>query len=490
MKNLLVAAVLVVAACSGQKPGDAPAEPGVVTLATFTGEVDPVAGTITIRTDQAPAELHGRTGMTIPEGSSTVTIANSGSAWNGTTSPTSACGGATVTGANVVVTQRYASPAFLGAVYAEIVILSGTGAEACNSAAAPTGLSASKGLWFYGTLNADSPSATREWDFSFTSSQKTTFSGRIVAVRGDTFTTSLPADAGWAYSMDYNGVNMVYGSGATSNLVFANLDGSYSNLSDALPAQVMSVRADTSSGRIWFTTDNDGLSKGWAGYLASGGTGVVSGKPSENNSPNLDAITVDPDDPAKAWFYGSQSGLSTIWSITVGSPPTFSSFAGGGAGNGLAIGADKNIYLTHYGANTIQKYSRAGALIATYTTPTGCRGPGYIMRNASDGNLWFTAGGDAAVCSMTTGGSFTAEGAVPNARALVLGPSNQVWSTNMGAPPSAYRIIRGDPTYAVQLGGAWSIGGIAASPDIVGPPAYPAAVWVRNGSYGLVRLQP
>ena len=152
MKRLIVVVALVSAACGSQKPVEPLPSPGYVTIGTFTGEVDVEAGSFSVRSDEGAAPL-ARTQVVIPESSTTVTVANAGASWNGTVR-TGQCGDAPVTGANVVVTQRYPTPTFLGAVYAEITSVSATGVSACNSVAVPTGLgvSAQYGLWSHGSL--------------------------------------------------------------------------------------------------------------------------------------------------------------------------------------------------------------------------------------------------------------------------------------------------------------------------------------------------
>ena len=54
MKRLLVA-VLVLAGCASKAPQERPLPPGMVTVATFTAEADPVARTFTIRTQPTAA---------------------------------------------------------------------------------------------------------------------------------------------------------------------------------------------------------------------------------------------------------------------------------------------------------------------------------------------------------------------------------------------------------------------------------------------------
>ena len=52
MKRLLVVAALLSTACGSQGPTDSSPPPGSVTLGTFTGEVDLVAGTFSVRADR------------------------------------------------------------------------------------------------------------------------------------------------------------------------------------------------------------------------------------------------------------------------------------------------------------------------------------------------------------------------------------------------------------------------------------------------------
>ena len=179
MKRMLAVAVILAAGCSAEKPKQSPASPETVVLATFTGEVDVARGTFVVTTDPTIA---GRaagfsTHLVVPEPGG-VTVANSGLPWNKDRSPTGACGGVNVTGANVIVTQQYASPVFLGAVYASIDELVGTGVNGCNSDPVPNGVTAPYGNWSYGRISQGSP-VTKEWDFVTGTTARFIFKGKI-----------------------------------------------------------------------------------------------------------------------------------------------------------------------------------------------------------------------------------------------------------------------------------------------------------------------
>jgi len=126
MRSMLVVAVLLAAGCSAAR-NDAVAEnplpPGYAALATFTGEIDMDARTITIRTDPpGPASSASRSGLTLPEGGTTVSIANGSTPAKVT--GTGSCAGYEVLTTDVVLTMNYPSPKFLGGLYAEITTLS------------------------------------------------------------------------------------------------------------------------------------------------------------------------------------------------------------------------------------------------------------------------------------------------------------------------------------------------------------------------------
>ena len=521
--TLWIAAVLIGAGCSPVAPPERPGSPGLpgVELARFVGEVDGATGSFSIQALESAAAVPGPGRLEIPTGAGSVTIANAGPAWNRAKSPTHACSDADVTGANVVLTQKYASPTFLGAVYAQIDAVSATGVQACNNAAKPSGLSDTWGLWSYGSLNWGTPTAaaassTAEWNWVTASASRFTFTGSIRGVLGDLYP---PAPGGLDSAcigttcITYDGSHVVYASASTTGLVFVNLDGTYASTSQRLPARANSLAADATNGRIWFTTDPL-VGTAYAGYLSTTGADVVSGPTTAAANPTLGSIVVDPDDATRAWFFewvpGGTANLSGsyIFSVTVGSTPGRAFFGNGtGAASGLAIlgsGAAKRLYLTYRGLDIIEQYDAAGVIHGTVSSATldaaGCQGPADVIADTAGGKLWFSAATSGAVCTLTatqaTPPVFTVTrvGSISNPRGLVRTPgSGQVWAVSFSdttTPGEVQRMIPGDPSYPVAVPGTSTLESITASPAVAGPPAYPEALWITNGSGGLVRLQP
>ena len=512
-RTFWVAAALLGAGCAPGATPEPPRFPGLpgVELARFAGEVDPATGTVAIRMLDASSPGSARDRVVIPSGASSVTIANSGSAWNNAKSPTAACSNANVTGANVIITQKYgqsSSPSFLGAVYAQIDTVSASGTQACNNAPKPTGLSDAYGLWSYGSLNWGTPTAaaassTVEWDWTWTSGSRFTFSGTIQGVMGDLVSTGLDPACNWYSCIVYDGSHVVYASASTARLLFVNLDGSHAITSDLLPAKGTSLAADAVNGRVWFTTEELG-GTGYAGYLSTTGTDVAS-RATAASAPTLGSIVIDPDGATKAWFLETVTGSgggSWVYSITVGAPPVLA-FKGLGTGvaNGLAIlgsGAAKRIYVTYRGLDIIEQYDSDVVLQGTVSSGTltaaGCRGPAEIISDTAGGKLWFSAETSGAVCTLTPALSVAQVGAITNPRGLVQAPSNdRVWAVSFSdttTPGQVQRMIPGDPPFPVAVPGTSTLQSITASPAVAGTPAYPEALWITNGAGGLVRLRP
>ena len=185
MKRLLVA-VLVLAGCASRAPEERPLPPGMVAIATFTVDADPVAGTFTIRSQPTAAgRARGMTGLvsTDIKVENDLTAPVSPNPWFLETEDRG-CGAGTETwGAYVRVTSLLGDSTWLGGVYAEITDFQGdAGSEGCNSAAAPEGLNADFGLWSYPTISPGTDgSQSVAWTFGRVSATAVHFSGRIVA---------------------------------------------------------------------------------------------------------------------------------------------------------------------------------------------------------------------------------------------------------------------------------------------------------------------
>ena len=509
MKKLIVAAAVMMAGCSaGMKdtPTEATLPPGYVTLATFTGEVDPIQGTFTIKTDATSSGVaESRLArLVIPEGSSTVTIANTGTTpnvdvWNNHASPTGACGGALVTGARVNVTLGLPSPAFLGAVYARITDVSGTNIVACGTVATPSGLTGTTwGIWSYGTLTQAVKTQTAEWNFLTSTGARFDFRGEIIAVKVTTPIAS-PDDAAMGETVAYNGSNMAYvAANDLTHITFIDFDGTPAGKSPLLPGDVQIIAADNTNGRIWFATTNVAPNWTYVGYVTSDG---VTARWVNRGYTAISSIAPNTTSGLKeAWCVGSQS-------------PTFQQFTIDGSGDvavgigvipvGLyptaaAFGGDGNYWVSapfnlSYGAKgMILVYSQAGALLHSYdgeASPAACVSPQFIIPR-SNGTMAFLAAGK--VCSVTQEGSFSVLGSVAYPRSIVEGTDGYVWAAHGTAgtyfPLQITRLVPGDSTLFTTGFGSVSLFGMTLSPGDTGRPAY---IWsINSASPGLVRLEP
>jgi hypothetical protein len=470
MKKLTVVAALVAAACGAQKPVENSPPPGRVTLATFTGEVNPEKGTFTIRTEPTSTGSTGLdpSALVIPEGASSVTIANAGSTpnvdvWNKHVSPTGACSNALVTGARVIVTQKYPSPTFLGAVYAEITaITGGTGVSACNSSEDPEGLDATWGLWSYGDLTwtpsgiRNPNSKTVEWNFLTGTSAPFSFSGRIVAVKGRVdaaFTNTVSGIRSWGDT----GTQMVVAPNA-NRLRFVAYDGTLGGTSAALSANANTIAVDAS--RIWFTTGSAALDPwhGYVGYMTKTGETVTEIEGDTQSHPLLDAIVTDPSTSTRAWYMSRSRNF--FRSIDAGASPTLGTARPFGSNCGpydMVFGANGNLFFTCQGG-TILEFTTAGALQNTYTPPAGCAGPYAIIRVGA--TLWFTAQTGGAICTMVPTGSnaatFTVVASVFTPLGLVRGPDGNIWATHYSDGTNYFSAVArataaGDASYGLLL---------------------------------------
>ncbi len=426
MKRRIVIAALMFAACGSQKPVENPLPPGYVTVGTFTGEVDKEAGTFTVTTDEGAGPL-SRTHAVIPESATTVTITNTGAVvgtdvWNNAPSPTGACGGANVTGAKVIVTQKYLSPTFLGAVYAEITSVSTTGMKACNSVAAPTGLDlnvepgtdiATYGLWSHGSLawatqGGATTSSTQEWNFlTSISATRFTFSGRIVAMLGGEH-TGFGADTGFYGTLQDTGTRMVYGPNSL-NLQFIKYDGTLDGTSAAaLPAVYPSSLAVDSS-RIWFGTYS---SPTYVGYMNADGSGTSSSVEAYAASVGVKRIRIDPADSTRAFFmYTENVSNSPLKTVSVGDPPTITDVVTiAGRPQDFVFGSNGNIFVTVGSTDldsAIREYTKAGVLVNTYLTGANCLTPTGLTQT-SGGTFWFGANTNSTICTLVPTGPNTA----------------------------------------------------------------------------------
>ena len=249
MKRLLVVAALTVAGCGAEVPATLPEGPTQVVLATFTGDVDMAAGTVSIQSEPtALGQAMGMTALVIPSGTPGVNVANAGAPWN---NQQQGCGATFTTGAAVRVTSNYASPTSLSNVYAEITALVPSSAAACNSDAAIPGVTAANGgLWSFGNIPAGS-SVEKTWAFSFTGGVRSTFSGRIVAFRVDAWTATLPRVIASPFSaMAGSTVSAVFLDQVARKVQFVNASGAVTQ-SAALTFTPQAVATDAAGSQVW-----------------------------------------------------------------------------------------------------------------------------------------------------------------------------------------------------------------------------------------------
>lgn len=501
MKRLRIVAVLIATGCATQGPEAPPLPPGHEVLATFTGEVDPVAGTITVRTvTEGDATGASRSRLTIPEGGSTVSIANAGTPSRVT--GTGSCTGNEVLTTDVTVTLNYPSPRFLGGIHAEITGLSGTGAEACNSSAAPTGLDATRGLWSYGTLLQSAKTATAAWNFKFTSGQRTAFSGRIVGVIGDSF-TSLPNPfrnnmSTFAYARN----RIVYPDASGPTLVSVGLDGTNLDAPVTLPLTGTSVAASlgatSADDLVWFTTSYSGLTA-YVGVVKGDGTVIyTNGAPGASTNPNLLNIIVDPVTPNRAWYVHGSVGFRSVTYDPDAGTLALGTLVSLGRASSIAFGPapDRYIFATTGTNNQINAYSATDRSLKGSFTPTAeCGNPVAILLGPDD-KLWFAqnAPGNLGFCNVDASGTtFTKIMASPNPRGLavagsVVGPGRSVWAADY-TNKTVTELVEGASAFFSVVIDNIDVRAIGVSPVVATPVTHPEYIWVCTQA-GLRRLQP
>jgi hypothetical protein len=437
MKRLLVVAAIAVAGCTPQQPAQKPLPSGRVELARFAVDVDPAAGTFTIRI--APTAVSGgaqpnalvldSTVVTVANKPSSYfynndvnySLCNADSGWTGKT-----------WGATVRVGSKITSPAatVLSGVYAEVTDSSGVTAQtdSCNMSLAPYDMDGSYGVWSYGTI---SPGATVEmdWVFRYRTATPFTFTGRIVGAKVELFQTS-PMPQVWMADYGVNG--MVF---ASANFIY------YVNPSGVLYAtsvdvgEVASLATDTVNNRVWW-----GTTGGLAGYLENDGAAKQTLKTVGPYTVNN--IVVDPVNRARAWYttYDTVSGLPVLNVVQVGSAgPIGTNRPLLGDAIALATGPANYIYVTSGGNGSIEVFDRvltgAAAIRQFFTNvaPAGCGAAYSLLADPGGGNkMWYSyPAGAGGICTVeATTGAFTKVADALNPLPLCLGPDNNVWYVN------------------------------------------------------------
>jgi hypothetical protein len=472
MKRLIVVAAMAVAGCSATKheaAAESPLPPGYVALATFTGEADLQAGTLTIQTTPVPAaSVAGMKAITVLDAD--VTVANKVVSGNPFSNVAQGAGRlctvsppftGNVWGATVTITNRL-TDTMLGGVYAEITSFNGaTGQESCSSAAAPPDLSATNGLWSYPQIVA-SGTGEKDWVFKFASSSKFTFGGRIIGVKitkGDWTGASLSAATqrpvnnkstvtySWqddpttaiADAGTYIAVANNPGSGSFGIDFVNKTTGAYVSTVNT-PAKVTSLAAGGT--RLWFGTVGDTGSRFYVGYVNADGTGSATsdqaGALVTSATHPVKAIVADPTDATKAWVlwfdgtadayvarYTPGSGLGTETAI-------------GGPAYSMLVGTDNRLYVAVSSGSTIDAYTLGtgtAVLDASYGSDP-CYSPWAIVQRRSGGDMYFTStsenlAGQKRTCRITTGGAVTEVGSVTSSRYprnIAVNAAGRVWN--------------------------------------------------------------
>jgi hypothetical protein len=205
--RLLAVQLVMLAACKRSAPPPPERPEPVVAAATIEGEVDATTGALAIRSlaiqpggalaalEELPVVQDGVPGSGPPN---TIELVTERAA-----TVTGGCGAVDGFEGDIRVRSFYAGYQ-LRNVYVEILSVTPTGREACNSAPAVPGLSAQYGLFAYADLaEAGSPgdSAVATWRFRLPDSTRFVFIGRVMADIVDaTAPTTLATPAGGTFT--------------------------------------------------------------------------------------------------------------------------------------------------------------------------------------------------------------------------------------------------------------------------------------------------
>lgn len=401
MKRLILAGAMAVAACAGapdpastsaQLDGDR------VVLATFTADVDPADGTFVIRSAPTAA---GRA-LQVLDGD--VTVANKVAAGNPFFNVAQGTGRActngyvgNVWGATVTITNKL-TDTILGGVYAEITSANPvTALQSCSSATAPSGLSATPGLWSYGQIAA-SGTGEKGWVFKYTTATRFSFSGRVVGVKitkGDWSGSPAVQRPVNFYYYAFNGVvdagtyMAVANEPASAPYGIDFVDkttGEYvSTVGTPAKVTAMAVGAD----RIWFATARYS-NQFHIGYVNKDGTGSATyGTIAQNYE--ITSMVAHPGNPStKVWtlrYDGSGTSYIAPYEsgASLGITTSFSA-----AAYTMALGADGNLYVANNGGSQIMKFMIGDSAANLNNTGTGgCGNSPYVIVPGTGGKLYF-----------------------------------------------------------------------------------------------------
>ena len=275
MKKLLVVAAIAVAGCAARTPEQKPGTPDqgagtprTVEVATFTAEVDPVAGTLQINSEPTAA---GRAlGLSRLVEITSIGLANTvvdgitqvyfNVPQNETDRLCTSGHDGPVWGANVTITNPVPNTT-LSNLYVQFTAFSGpAGSEVCNSLAeadVPADITdLGLGLWSSPVMVAGE--VTQDWTFSFVTTGRFTFAGRVLASVAQLFpNATYPAGS---YGIVANGTGVVYSAYNTPQLAFLEPGAGASwnqFLSMTLPDYAWALARDGGhGGKIWYATDS------------------------------------------------------------------------------------------------------------------------------------------------------------------------------------------------------------------------------------------
>ncbi len=474
MKNspwLLVVVGLAACTARAPQPGAAPAP--VASLGEFSGEMDALRGTFTIRSG-GPGRASGP-GRLIADVND-VTVANDGTPSAGfhCTAPSDPSWGVPVR----IAPASYDAARQYYDVFAEITAVAPTtGYSGCNSATPPTAppvVSDTYGLWYYPSLDGNA-GVSVEWAFGNPSAGRTVFTGKVLGRQAQLEALTLDL-LGVPVLPSSNlvqvGTSMAYATMA-SGFAFLDADGTVTSTAPGpttFPATKLA--SDASATRIWFLEGYFGMSR--IGFAAPDGTGLeetaVAG-PGYGLDTGAEFLAVSASGATKAWFttYLPDGINSATWTAdgvaaTLGTPILFPTV---GQPRGLAVDPAGNVYVSRFNTappgtdlDEIRVYDATGVLVAdspVTLTGTSCAMPQELVYNPGDGKIWFagaTLDADRVPVSRrlcTLDPSDLAAGGTPvltlpeRADSLAIGPDGNVWAFILSSSPSYFGpvILRG-----------------------------------------------
>ncbi len=452
MKRTILVLAVTLAGCRAT-PVEAPAGGSTdrrrVVLATFTADADVAAGRLEIRTTPTAEGRSVRGALQALDG--VVTVANKvvgglpATFFNAPQGAGRSCtdsSSGNVWGATVVVTNTLTDTS-LGGVYAEITSAEPpTELASCNSVAAPSGWSATGGLWSYPQLGPGQAGEVT-WVFRYVTASWFTFSGRIVGTRitpadleGEP-AVQRPVNDAWSAltAIVDAGTRLAVATdppGGPFGIDFVDRSsGAFvSTLDVAARVNAMSVAGN----RIWFGTDSDGTTSR-VGFVNKDGTGVAS-QASTGFGEAVLAIVADPVTPeGKAWvLWNDASHTYFIAPYVPGVGMGEAAVTPEGLAYAMTIGSDGRLYVANTGSGAIDVFA-LGATATFVESYSGgsCSSPWMIV-SGPGGKVYFDSF-EGWVCSYSADGTLYEEWGWVSAetpRGLAVGAAGQIWVSTGG----------------------------------------------------------